>query len=580
MSYFKTNNIIGKFELEGFSGIDRSSCASGNTCTDMVNLRVLPDRSVVKRDGFCELFDFTDDVRGVLTGKFDGKFVAFVVAGDLVYKFDFESKTCKGIGVVKSETGPVSIFCYMGRVYIMDGMTISEIRDDVIYTTSGYAPLVGKDWGSNYPGEIYEPRNILTPKARISYIVDDPPTAFLATQYAVASVDAVYVNGVRKAKDTYGIDSRLRLLNVSGLNAGDKVLVYYNFTYSSEERDRFTKNTSVRVFGGTDNNRVFVWGGDEKNRIFVSTPTSPDSIKEAEVVLKNCGGLYFAENNDFAVGDSDSEIREVIRHYDRLLMFTDKETWTTDTDPSPSGEYPMTRVNTELGCSALSGVVKSGNDPISVGRGDIYRWTSNTDSLEDRNAYAISYKIKDILPTSFFSDAVVFADRHNGEILFSYPDGDRRRVLVYAPATEDWYIYDNVSADLFFEGESSLGFASGSKLCIFERGASKDSFLDHTERQIDAFCVYAPHSFGHPTRKKRIAGVMGVGELKGGELNVSFESDSGNIYAVDLAGGDTGCVEFLYKRGRSERFKSSRIKISTDASVQQRLYSLTVAARA
>ena len=82
---------MGKFELQGFAGIDRSSPALNGACTDMVNLRILPDRSIVKRDGFCEVFDFFDTIRAVLTGTFDGAFVAFVVARDLVYRFDCHS---------------------------------------------------------------------------------------------------------------------------------------------------------------------------------------------------------------------------------------------------------------------------------------------------------------------------------------------------------------------------------------------------------------------------------------------------------------------------------------------------------
>ena len=580
MSYFKTNNIIGKFELKGFAGIDRSSPASNGTCTDMVNMRILPDRSVVKQDGFREVCDFLDDVRGVLSGRFGGEFVAFVVAGSVLYKFNFATNVQQIIGSLGSQSGPVSIFCYVGKVYVIDGSQIFEVRGNSLHRTEGYAPLIGKDWGSNYHGELYEPLNILTPKGRISYIVDDPPTAFLSTYYEVAKVNAVYVNGELRGSDTYGIDNRLRALNVSGLEVGDRVLVYYTFARGEGERERLSKNPYATVFGGINNSRVFMWGGEDKNRMFVSTPTSIASIEEAEAVFADCGGLYFAENNDFCVGDGKHEIRAVSRHYDRMLIFTAGETWMADSEVSSAQSFPLTRINTAVGCASLRGVARCGNDPISVGHGAIYRWTSDTDTLEDCNAYAISDKIKDRLPDHFFSSAVVFTDTHNGEVLFAYREGTVGRILVYSIPTEEWYIYDTVTVDHFFEGERALGFVNGSKLCIFERGASTDSFLDHTSSPIESFCTYSHNGFGHPTRTKRIAGVMGVGELADGELNISFESDRGTQYEVDFSGSDVGRVECFYKRLRSERFKNSRIKISMDTDARQRIYSLTVTVRA
>ena len=580
MSYFKTKNIMGKFELSGFEGIDRSSPARDGSCTEMVNLRVLPDHSIVKRDGFRELTDFLDDIRAVLSGSFDGEFAVFAVAGNTLYRYSFAKGTQTVIGNINTQTGPVSIFCYIAKVYVIDGDEMFEVRDNKLHVTKGYAPLVGKEWGSNYPGELYEPLNILTPKGRISYIVDDKATAFLSTYYAVEAVDAVYVNGELRDASTYGLDHRLRALNVSGLEGGDRVLVYYTFAKSDKERVRLLKNPDATVFGGINNSRVFMWGGADKNRMFVSTPTSIASIEEAETVFEDSGGLYFAEENDFCVGDGKHEIKAVSRHFDRMLIFTTGETWMADSEVSSSDKFPLARINTDVGCVSVRGVGKCGNDPISIGRGYIYRWTSDTDMLEECNAYVISDKIKDLLPDDFFETATVFTDKHNGEVLFGYRTPVQSRIFVYSVATQDWYVYDGVSADHFFEGERALGFANCSKLCIFERGSSSDKLLNHTDRPIIASLTYSQNGFGHPTRKKRIAGVMGVGELKGGELKVSFESDRGIVYEVDFSGADPERVECFYKRLRSERFKNTRMKITPDTSAQQRLYSLTVTVRA
>ena len=580
MSYFKTNNIMGKLELSGFDGIDLSTPGIDGKCTDMVNLRILPDRSVIKRDGFREVFDFLSNIRAVLTGEFDGEFVAFLVAGSNFYKFNIKKCVVTKLGNINSAEGDVSIFFYMGRVYVLDGSTIFEVRGNTLAVTEGYAPLVGKEWGNNYPGELYEPLNALTQKGRISYIVDDPPTAFLSTYYAVKEVNAVYVNGTLKAANTYSLDHRLRALNVSGLEAGDRVLVYYTFDSDTEQRARVAKNPHAMVFGGINNSRVFMWGGEEKSRMFVSMPVSMPSLSEAEHEFPTCGGLYFPEHNDFCVGDGMHEIKAVSRHYDRLLIFTSGETWMADSEVSSSQSFPLTRINTDLGCASLRGVAKCGNDPISVGHRDIFRWTSNTDTLEDCNAYVISDKIKDALPEDFFANTEVFTDKHNGEVLFSYKSAKDSKVFVYSIASGAWYIYNGMSVDHFFEGERSLGFTSGSRFYLFERGYTADVFLDGRRSEIPAYASYSQSGFGHPTRKKRIAGVMGVGELCGGALSVSFESERGDVNTLSFGGNDPGRVECFYKRVRSERFLNSRMTISADPTRQQRIYSLSVSTRA
>jgi hypothetical protein len=87
----------------------------------MVNLRVLPDHSIVKRDGFREITDFLDDIRAVLSGSFDGEFAVFAVAGNTLYRYSFAKGTQTVIGNINTQTGPVSIFCYIGKVYVIDG---------------------------------------------------------------------------------------------------------------------------------------------------------------------------------------------------------------------------------------------------------------------------------------------------------------------------------------------------------------------------------------------------------------------------------------------------------------------------
>ena len=193
MSFFKTQNALAKAEFRGFGGIDTKDVTGrGGKAADIVNFRVLPDGTLKKRCGYRRVASMPGKIRAMLTGYFDGEFLGYVLADGQVFKLDFATGERTLIGSIGSISGDASIFYYLGNIFVIDGEEIYQLKDDEIISAEGYVPLFGKNWGSTYPGEINEPINLLNPRARISYIVSDPPTIFLATLYDVVSVEAVY----------------------------------------------------------------------------------------------------------------------------------------------------------------------------------------------------------------------------------------------------------------------------------------------------------------------------------------------------------------------------------------------------
>ncbi len=580
MSYFKRKDAIGALEISGFEGIDRSSQVVPKKCEDMVNLRILSDGSIIKRDGFREEYDFLDPIRGIMSAQMNDGFFAYVVAGNSVYKYNFDTNTAIRInGNISTDTGEVSVFFFLGRVYIVDGVNIYEVKDEGIEISEGYVPLLGRDWGSNYPGEIYEPLNLFSPNARITYVVDDPPTMFLPTLYEVDWVDALYLNGEQLDSTRYTINSRFKTIDVPGLEAGDRVKVYLSFVRPASERKNLLSNTRGEVFGGINNSRLFLWGGNNKNRIYAASPVTDEALNESREWYRDSGPLYFPIDHSFYAGDGKNEITALSRHYDRLLIFTAADVWMADGELSFTKEFPLMRVNTDVGCSATGGVAKCKNDPISIGRGRIFRWTSNTDTLEDCNAYPISTPIEDMLDEEFFQTVRLHTDKYCGEVLFSYKRRDTRGVLVYGVSTGAWYRYEGISADIFFDAKESVGFVNGSRLCIFKKGLQNDIDINLIPSDINASCVLLPSDLGLPERKKKIGELFGLADLSGGVLELSFESESGIKNKAEFKGGDKAFLESFYKRFRTERFLRTKIKISLDPKVNQRVYSLTVTAR-
>lgn len=580
MSFFNTKNALTKVEFKGFGGIERRYPLSGKGNTrELNNFRVLADGSLVKRSGYKKLFEFSGEVRAILTGYFESLFIGYVLAGSSVYKLDFSNMSTLLVGKVGTESGRASIFYYLGHVYLCDGSEIYDVKDSGVTVSEGYAPLLGKDWGSAYPGQIHEPLNLLCKRARISYIVDDPPNTFLSTMYPVESVQEIYKNGEAVPSGEYSVDRSLRVISMQGLEAGDRVIAYVTFENAGGDRSKLVKNTESAVFGGISNSRVFMWGGEDKNRMFSSCAVSSADLRESEKVYGGSGGLYFPVDYDFSVGDGKSEIKAVSRHYGRLLIFTSEDAWMANSDTCGTDEFPAMRINAEGGCMSLCGVAKSANDPVSVSDGRILRWTSNTDELDDFNFYSISEGIDDIIPKSFYSNAVVFEDRHKGEVLFADSSDPEGRVYVYGSGTKQWYMYVGIKASRFFDLIGNIGFANENCLYGFDDTLSYDIGKNGEILPVVATFLTDPMDLGLPEGKKRLMEYCLVADTGAGELDLIFDTDVGVRLEKKLKKIGNSDGDSYRSRLNSGRFVRASMSIRSGSRFCERIFGITLTAK-
>ena len=87
--------------------------------------------------------------------------------------------------------------------------------------------------------------------------------------------------------------------------------------------------------------------------MFISSQVSDEDLELAEQSVKGCGDIYFSEDNSFSVGDGQSCITAIAQHYDRILLFTDKNVWMTSALVN-DGELPLMSINSTAGCSISS----------------------------------------------------------------------------------------------------------------------------------------------------------------------------------------------------------------------------------
>lgn len=579
MSSIKKNGALADTVFDGFGGIDATSPFSDAAeAGDIENFRVLADGSLEKRCGFVPLAALSGEIRAVWSGNVGETFRIFSLAAEHVFSVDPDTGAASLLGDIGTSSGKASFFYFKGFLYLADGSSIYVVGDTSVSEACAYAPLIGKDWASAVVGEEYEPLNLATKHVRISYIVNDPPLIYLCTKYDVESIDAVYINGeLITDTDRYYYHTSFQAVCVLNMSANDRVVLYLTLADYAFDSSDFLSCTNFTVYGGMNNSRLFAWGGNEKNSLFFSSDPPDADAANCRAQYGNCGKLYFPITNRFGVGDGRYRIMGLCRHYDRLLIFTDGDTWMTNSADSAFLEYPAVTVNSSHGCNSENGAVMCGNDPVSVGNGTILRWSAQTDELDECNAYSISKKADPLIPAEFFSRATVYYDAPRNELLLSDENDSDGTVWIYGLGKSAWYRFTGIGARFFFSAGKQVGFARGSALYVFSPSATHDVLADGTLSAINARYTSAALDFSQK-RKKRLRSISLTADFGGGTVEVSFR-ESGNTVCRVKANGDTGTPQLFRARLNSRRFGYLNLELCSNGEERVRIYGVRIGAK-
>lgn len=581
MATQKTKNGAACVSYNGFGGIDGVAAHSGGvSISDMVNFRILEDGSLEKRCGFKKLYEFPKDIQTYWCGIYGGKPRIYFLVNDIVVKYELESDELVGDGMPTGiDLSDPKFFMLDGRLYLATagGFTYIQPNGSLVNVT-GYIPHVGKDWSNDTVGEINEPLNILNRRARFTYTVSDEPSIFFRVLYPVKKIDRVEVNGNVIASSKYYFDSLYNSVNISGLDAGDRVeiAVTYELEASSSLASLRASNR-VEVFGGMTNNRAFFWNDSGESVIFSSGYVSPAEEADCNRIYTgiNKNYLYFPEGYEFKVGSGSNVVKAATRHYDRLLFFTDRDVWMADNETCAIEKIPTMNINSKVGCTTARGVAMAGNDPVSVGRDKIYRWTSQTDKLNECNAYCISTPIAHLLPKDFFKNAAVTASSKRAELFFYDPTSTDGVVWVYQWEKKLWYRFDGISAKAILDVEGTVCFIKDNSLYCFDEDTYYDEG-DEGSRLIKARVESGTLELGGNS-PRRLKGLCIRGDLmKKLKLTLAPEGISPVAYEVKEGLVKHGRIQ---KRLTSGRFHQMRLKLEADGSDRTLIHSVEVTAK-
>ncbi len=568
--------------FNGFGGIDsRAGHTDINHAKNIVNFRIGEDGSLEKRFGYRFLTDLGGTLRSFITGMINGTFRGYALTDNTLYAVDLTNGEKTVLGTVNTSVGPACLFFYSGTLFLMDGEAIYSYANGSFRSCVGYVPLIGKDWACNEAGEPYEPKNILNRHVRISYIVDDPPSPFLYTGSGVASIEAVYRNGILMDPENYAFDSFLNVIHITSTSyfAGDRLEVH--FTYESGEEEefaRFVQNTDAILFGTSNNNRLFFWGPSQGSTMFCSAYVSQNDLKESQKHYPDSNELYIPEMFSFTVGDGSADIQGALRHYDRLLIFTDRDAWMASADASGREEFPSSGINSDIGCGSYRGIAMAQNSPITVGRNTVWRWTNETAEFSKCNAYSISRPIDSKIPPEAFASMSVYYNARYNELWLSRPH--EGIIYICNLSSNNWYSYNGIYGDHFFDADGITGFLQGSKLFLLDPSLNEDHNENGESIPYSAYFESLPLDFG-TEKKKNLSRLILSADFDGGELTVTVSAPNTADVVCSISdqqvGNDSHCI--VDRRLNSGRFRHATLRIQADGSSRPVIHTMELQTR-
>ena len=156
---------------KGFDGIDTRKSHSGKeTSANIENFRINDDGTLELRNGYKVIANVGNKITLAWAGDIRGTKKCYYVTSDRnVFSFNLSTYASTQVGAFANNTTAYCFFFYQGSLYLKTSSRIYLVTDSALSESTGYVPLVGKDWGTSLPGEIYQPINIMHKRFRISY---------------------------------------------------------------------------------------------------------------------------------------------------------------------------------------------------------------------------------------------------------------------------------------------------------------------------------------------------------------------------------------------------------------------------
>lgn len=417
----------------------------------------------------------TPKLCGVWRGKVGENYHTLAAFGGVVFDVNLTTMDVRVVGSCTQDT--TSFFGFESKVYLLNGheyLCWDGGKDSHFEDVEPYVPIVLTASTPLGAGTQLENVNRLTNKRKAQYSPDGT-----AKDYYLPESDVTAVVSVEGTSATYTLDAAKGKVTFNTAPASGVNSLTITYTKGESSADEVKGMRYSELFNGATDTRVFLYG-DGSNKTIYSGVNSTTGRPDAG---------YFPDLYEASIGEANTPITAMIRHYSRLLVFKTASAWSMQYEilslatGGVSSAFYVTPVNRQIGNVAPGQVRLLENNPLTLFEKSVYQWratsTSGNITADNRNASRVSDRVVSTLAGFDLEKAKTFNYLSENEYWFLY--GGTALILNYA--SDAWYKYTNMPFTEMLDVATKLyGFTEDGKCIHVSREYRNDDGED-----IDAY---------------------------------------------------------------------------------------------
>ena len=460
---------------------------------------------------------------GCWYGMVNGKYHLLCAFGGVVFDVDLLLETMNPVGTCTQDD--TSFFGFGEKVYLLNGHEYKSWTGEAETTfqdVEGYVPLVQTATAPDGAGTQLENVNRLTGLRRVRFSPDGEATEFVLPEKEIDSVTAVEGTDI-----TYTADATNGKLTFSSAPAKGTNTITITYKKGDGARQEVTGMHYSELYNGSNDTRVFLYG-DGTNKTIYSGIDGDTGLASAD---------YFPDLYEAAIGDSNTPITALVRHYSRLLAFKKDSAWsitystmTLDNDVTAPAFFVLP-VNRQLGNDAPAQVRLVENNPLTLDGNSIYQWvsTSSTGNITDnqQNAKRVSDRVAVTISGWNMAEVKTFNRKREHEYWFLW----NRNAVILNYSNNTWYYYTNMPFSQMVEAEDqTYGITEDGKIKKLSR-----EFRNDDTAEIDAYAATGSMDFDRDWLLKYSSLIfVAMKPEVGSRITVTVESNRRSDYVEKL----------------------------------------------
>ena len=530
----------------------------------MRNFCITRDGNLRRRAGTKTVINLGGAVKCLWSGRVANEDVVLAAADGHLWKLsEINGEWSKTDCGELDTSGAVNIFPFAMKAYIQNGVEYYEWDGTTLSIVEGYRPLVAIAIPPLGGGELLEQVNKLNGKRHCWLSPDGTARTFKLPEKGIQSID--FVNSAVDGTPLTGWTSNLAdgEITFKSAPATGASTIDVGYSMATNYREHITKMRFSELYDGSQDTRVFVYGDGSNQLIYSEIDYNGDARAD-----------YFPDLNVCHVGESNTPITGLCRHFGALICFKSSSTWSIEAATTELADGLLARafyivpVNKSIGNEALGQVQNVLNNPRTLHGADVYEWRSNNRNSnltrDERQASRISDRVNATMRRFVLSECVCFDDNYNQEYYVCY-DG---KALVHNYAADAWYYYDglDISVITSHKNEVYFGTHDGKVMHLSYHYLSDDAFSENAHA-ISSYWESGSMSFGADYKRKYSAQLwIGLKPESGSKITVTVQTDRKSSYtekdvSTDLAGfSAVDFGDFSFKTNRKPQMAKLKIK--------------------